>query len=77
MTLAADTLDPKSTPAAWGEYLRLRGELYAKVQDIVYNDGYSVPLNFVPSVNAYHNYVHGWRTVANGWWWLKDIWIDK
>ena len=27
---AVDTLDPKSTPAAWGEYLRLRGELYAK-----------------------------------------------
>ncbi len=54
-----------------------RGELYAKVQDIVYNDGYSVPLNFVPSVNAYHNNVHGWRTVANGWWWLKDVWVDE
>jgi len=27
---AADTLDPKVAPAAWGEYLRLRGALHAK-----------------------------------------------
>ncbi|MSP82313.1 MAG: ABC transporter substrate-binding protein [Alphaproteobacteria bacterium] len=54
-----------------------RAGLYAKVQDIAYHDGYSVPLNFVPSVNAYHNYVSGWRTVANGWWWLKDVSVDK
>ena len=32
-----------------------------QIQEIVYNDGYSVPLNFSPSVNAYHNYVKGWQ----------------
>ena len=30
LTLAADKLDPKSAPAAWGEYLRLRGEVHAR-----------------------------------------------
>jgi peptide/nickel transport system substrate-binding protein len=54
-----------------------RADLYAKVQDIVYHDGYSVPLNFVPAVNAYHTHVKGWRQLANGWWWLKDVWVEK
>ncbi len=54
-----------------------RGALYAKVQDIAYHDGYSVPLNFVPAVNAYHNHVKGWQQLANGWWWIKDVWVDK
>jgi DNA-binding NtrC family response regulator/tetratricopeptide (TPR) repeat protein len=30
LSSAADNLDPKSAPAAWGEYLRLRGALDAK-----------------------------------------------
>jgi DNA-binding NtrC family response regulator/tetratricopeptide (TPR) repeat protein len=30
LTIAADTLDPATVPAAWGEYLRLRGGLHAK-----------------------------------------------
>ena len=30
LATAADALDPKVAPAAWGEYLRLRGGLYAK-----------------------------------------------
>ena len=30
LTLAADKLDPKTAPAAWGEYLRLRGEVHAR-----------------------------------------------
>ena len=30
LTTAADALDPKTAPAAWGEYLRLRGSLQAK-----------------------------------------------
>jgi DNA-binding NtrC family response regulator/tetratricopeptide (TPR) repeat protein len=30
LAAAADALDPKSAPAAWGEYLRLRGALQAK-----------------------------------------------
>ena len=54
-----------------------RAELYAKVQDVVYHDGYSVPLNFSPSLNAYHGYVDGWQTAKNGWWWLKDVIRNK
>jgi DNA-binding NtrC family response regulator/tetratricopeptide (TPR) repeat protein len=30
LAAAADTIDPKVAPAAWGEYLRLRGALHAK-----------------------------------------------
>ncbi|OFW30608.1 MAG: hypothetical protein A3G76_11110 [Acidobacteria bacterium RIFCSPLOWO2_12_FULL_65_11] len=30
LTAAADVLDPKAAPAAWGEYLRLRGALHAQ-----------------------------------------------
>src|SRR5580765_4145898 len=30
LAAAADALDPKIAPAAWGEYLRLRGSLHAK-----------------------------------------------
>src|SRR5262249_47492737 len=30
LAAAADALDPNSAPAAWGEYLRLRGSLRAK-----------------------------------------------
>ncbi|HEX7136372.1 MAG TPA: sigma 54-interacting transcriptional regulator [Vicinamibacterales bacterium] len=30
LTQAADGLDPKAAPAAWGEYLRLRGALHAR-----------------------------------------------
>jgi peptide/nickel transport system substrate-binding protein len=54
-----------------------RGELYAKVQQIVYHDGYSVPLNFTPSLNAHHDYVEGWQTSKTGWWWLKDVIRNK
>ena len=50
-----------------------RAEIYGKIQDIVYHDGYSVPLNFVPSLNAYNNGVKGWKTLTTGWWWLKDV----
>lgn len=54
-----------------------RAELYAKVQDVVYNDGYSVPLNFAPVVNGLHDYVKGWKQLANGWWWLEKVWLEK
>jgi DNA-binding NtrC family response regulator/tetratricopeptide (TPR) repeat protein len=30
LAIAADALDPRDAPAAWGEYLRLRGALHAK-----------------------------------------------
>jgi peptide/nickel transport system substrate-binding protein len=54
-----------------------RAALYAKIQEIVYNDGYSVPLNFLPYVNGYQSKVQNWRNIAVGWWWLRDMWIDQ
>jgi DNA-binding NtrC family response regulator/tetratricopeptide (TPR) repeat protein len=33
LAAAADALDPRLAPAAWGEYLRLRGALHAKTHD--------------------------------------------
>ena len=41
------------------------------------SDGYSVPLNFVPAINGLHSYVKGWKQLANGWWWLQYVWLDK
>jgi peptide/nickel transport system substrate-binding protein len=52
-----------------------RAALYTKIQDIVYHDGYSVPLNFLPYVNGYKTKVQGWYNIAVGWWWLKNMWI--
>jgi peptide/nickel transport system substrate-binding protein len=54
-----------------------RAELYGKVQDIVYNDGYSVPINFLPYVNGYRTYVQNWKNITTGWWWLRDVWLNK
>jgi peptide/nickel transport system substrate-binding protein len=54
-----------------------RAELYGKIQDIVYHDGYSVPFNFLPYVNAYHNKVKNWRNITVGWWWLRQVWLDQ
>ena len=54
-----------------------RAALYAKVQDIVYNDGYSVPLNFLPYVNGYSDDLKNWKNITVGWWWLKSMWLDK
>jgi peptide/nickel transport system substrate-binding protein len=54
-----------------------RGELYAKIQDIVYHDAYSVPLNFLPYINAYQNKVQNWRNITVGWWWLKQVWLER
>ncbi|MEO8392114.1 MAG: ABC transporter substrate-binding protein [Chloroflexota bacterium] len=54
-----------------------RASLYAKIQAQVYGDAYSVPLNFYPVLNSYYDYVHGWKTVATGWWWLRSVWLDK
>jgi peptide/nickel transport system substrate-binding protein len=52
-----------------------RAALYEKIQGIVYNDGYSIPLNFLPYVNGYKSDLQNWRTVTVGWWWLKDMWL--
>ncbi|QIG51793.1 ABC transporter substrate-binding protein [Nordella sp. HKS 07] len=54
-----------------------RAELYGKVQEIVYNDGYSVPVNFRPYVNGHRDYVQNWRNLSTGWWWLRDVWLNK
>lgn len=54
-----------------------RQDLYCKVQQQVYWDGYSVPLNFKPFVNAYANYVKGFHNSVTGPWWLKDVWLNK
>jgi peptide/nickel transport system substrate-binding protein len=54
-----------------------RQELYCQIQDAVYHDGYSVPINFVPALNAHHDRVKGWRNLTTGWWWLRDVWVDE
>jgi len=54
-----------------------RQELYCQIQDTVYHDGYSVPINFVPALNAHHERVQGWRNLTTGWWWLRDVWLDE
>jgi peptide/nickel transport system substrate-binding protein len=54
-----------------------RAELYGKIQETVYNDGYSVPLNFLPYVNGYSTKVQNWSNIAVGWWWLKTMWIAE
>jgi len=52
-----------------------RAALYEQIQGIVYGDGYSVPLNFLPYVNGYSDNVKNWKTITVGWWWLKDMWL--
>jgi peptide/nickel transport system substrate-binding protein len=54
-----------------------RAEIYAKIQDIVYHDGYNIPINFAPYVNGYHDYLQNWHNITVGWWWLKGMWLDK
>ena len=54
-----------------------RAALYEKIQGIVYNDGYSVPLNFLPYVNGYRTDLKEWKNITVGWWWLKSMWQDK
>jgi peptide/nickel transport system substrate-binding protein len=54
-----------------------RAKLYSQIQQTVYWDGYSVPYNYNPVLNAYYSYVKGWKNLATGWWWLKSVWLDK
>jgi peptide/nickel transport system substrate-binding protein len=54
-----------------------RQDLYCQIQQAVYHDGYSVPINFVPALNAYQDYVENWRNLTTGWWWLRNVWLDK
>jgi peptide/nickel transport system substrate-binding protein len=54
-----------------------RAELYKQVQQMVYHDGYSVPLNFVPTIHAYDDNVHGFLTLPTGYWRLSEVWLDQ
>ncbi len=54
-----------------------RATLYAQIQEKAYNDGYSVPISFGPALYGYHNYVMNWKTTALGFWWLRNVWLDK
>ena len=54
-----------------------RQALYCEIQQQVYQDGYSVPINFVPAVNAYQDHVKNWKNLTTGWWWLNQVWLDK
>ena len=54
-----------------------RAALYHQIQDIVYHDGYSVPLNFLPYVAAHGPQVKDWKTIAVGWWWLKNVSLEE
>lgn len=54
-----------------------RASLYKQAQETAINDGYNIPLNYTPMVNAYHDTVHGWKNISTGWWWLKNVWVSK
>jgi peptide/nickel transport system substrate-binding protein len=67
LTKARQTSDPTE-----------RANFYKQVQEIAYyQDAYSVPFNFMPMVNAYYDYVKGWKNLTVGWWWLRNVWLDK
>jgi peptide/nickel transport system substrate-binding protein len=63
---ARESLDPE-----------VRADLYAQVQEMVYWDGYSVPLNYTPAVNAIGTNVRNWQNLTTGWWWLRTVWLDQ
>jgi peptide/nickel transport system substrate-binding protein len=54
-----------------------RAALYAQIQETVYMDGYSVPLNFSPTLTGSSGKVQNLTTSRTGWWWLKDAWIAE
>ncbi len=57
---------------------KVRADAYAKVQQITYNeDAMCVPFTYTPALAAYHDYVHNWKTLTTGWWWLRNVWVDK
>jgi ABC-type transport system substrate-binding protein len=54
-----------------------RAKLYAEIQEAVYMDGYSVPLNFSPTLTGSSSKVQNLTTSRTGWWWLKDAWLAE
>jgi len=28
-------------------------------------------------MHAFHDHVKGWQSLTTGWWWIKDVWVDK
>ncbi len=67
LNTARQSIDPK-----------VRADSYAKVQEILYDeDGMCVPFTYTPALAGYQNYVHNWKTLTTGWWWLRNVWVDK
>lgn len=67
LKIARESIDPK-----------VRAEQYAKVQRIMYyEDAYSVPFSYITRLHAYHDYVMNFKTIATGWWWFKNVWVNK
>jgi peptide/nickel transport system substrate-binding protein len=57
---------------------KVRADAYAKVQQTLYgDDAMCVPFTYTPALSAYHDTVHGWKTLNTGWWWLRNVWVDK
>lgn len=54
-----------------------RAALYRQIQETVYWDGYSVPLNFAPTLTGSQKSVMNLVTSRTGWWWLKDAWVER
>jgi peptide/nickel transport system substrate-binding protein len=54
-----------------------RAGYYKQVQKIMYWDGYSVPLNFIPALTAHWDFVQNWRTIPMVWCWLDQVWLNK
>ncbi|MEM7021807.1 MAG: ABC transporter substrate-binding protein [Pseudomonadota bacterium] len=54
-----------------------RAKLYGEIQNTVYMDGYSVPLNFSPTLTGSSDKVNDLTTSRTGWWWLKDAWLTE
>ncbi|NJS39589.1 MAG: ABC transporter substrate-binding protein [Rhodobacteraceae bacterium] len=55
----------------------LRAANYAKVQETLVYDGYSVPLNFSPLIPGHQADVMGFKQLSTGFWWLQDVWLDR
>jgi peptide/nickel transport system substrate-binding protein len=56
----------------------VRAQSYAKVQAILYDqDAMCVPFTYTPALSAYQDTVQGWKTLNTGWWWLRNVWINK
>lgn len=72
-----DAISDKLAAARQSDDPDERAALYAEIQETVYMDGYSVPLNFSPTLTGSTSAVRDLKTSRTGWWWLKDTWIAE